>query len=130
MVVSNIFSFSHNVFKSLLLSGHKNWVTCGKGLTLSQTSPSFKDVCCENLLKAQWEKEKLLIPSNFSFFQSVFCPFGKLSTIFIELNIVICQLFQFAKSLKFVFFGKGLKCSRYMPGKCLECEEKLRSVDR
>ena len=29
-----------------------------------------------SVLKTQWEKEKLLITSNFSFFHSVFYPFG------------------------------------------------------
>ena len=36
-------------------------------LTLSQTSPGFH-VSAVSLLKTQWEKEKLLVTSNFSFF--------------------------------------------------------------
>ena len=42
-----------------------------------------------------WEKEKLLVTSNFSFSHIVFNPFGALSAIFIKFKIVVCQLFQF-----------------------------------
>ena len=38
--------------------------------------PWFLRVCSTSLLKTQWEKEKLLIMSNFSFSHSVFYPFG------------------------------------------------------
>ena len=65
-------------------------------LTLSKTSPGFK---C--LLKTTWEKEKLLITSNFSFSHSVFYHFGELSAIFIKLRIVVCKLSVW-KNLKFV----------------------------
>ena len=42
-----------------------------------------------------WEKEKLLVTSNFSFTYSVFYPFRELSAIFIKFKIVVCKLFQF-----------------------------------
>ena len=42
-------------------------------LTLSQASPGFYCVCSTSLLKTLWEKEKLLVTSNFSFSHSVFC---------------------------------------------------------
>ena len=42
-------------------------------LTLSQKKPWFLHVY---LLKTLWEKEKLLVMSNFSFSHSVFYPFG------------------------------------------------------
>ena len=35
------------------------------------------------LLKTLWEKEKLLLTSNFSFFYCVFYPSGEFSTVFI-----------------------------------------------
>ena len=38
-------------------------------------NPWFLHVCSSSLLKTLWEKEKLLVMSNFSFFHSVFCPF-------------------------------------------------------
>ena len=69
--------------------------------------PWFLRVCSTNLLKTQWEEEKLLVTSNFSFSHSVFCPFGTLSTIFIKYEIVVCKLFQFGQS-EIMSFGKGL----------------------
>ena len=70
-------------------------------LTLSQTSPCFSRVCSISLLLTLWEKEKLLITSNFSFSHSVFYPFGELSFIFIEFEIDVCKLFQFGKEITF-----------------------------
>ena len=66
--------------------------------------PWFLRVCSTSLLKTQWEKEKLLVTSNFSFSHSVFYPYGELSTIFIKLEIVV---FQFGR-VKNLSFGKGL----------------------
>ena len=42
-----------------------------------------------------WEKDKLLMTSNFSFSHIVFYLFGELSAISINFEIVVCQLFQF-----------------------------------
>ena len=67
----------------------------------------FLDVCSTSLLKTLWEKEKLLVTSNFSFSHSVFYQFGELSAIFIKLVIVICELFQFRR-VENLSFGKGL----------------------
>ena len=39
-------------------------------------------VCITRLLKTLWEKEKLLITSNFSFSHNVFYPFEEFSSIF------------------------------------------------
>ena len=61
--------------------------------------PLFSLVCCTSLLKTLWEKEKLLIWSNFSFSHSIFYPSGELFTIFIEFEIVVCKL-SFWKSPK------------------------------
>ena len=69
--------------------------------------PWFLRVCSLSLLKTLWEKEKLLITSNFSFSHSVFYPFGELTTIFITFEIVICKLFEFGGVLN-LSFGKGL----------------------
>ena len=57
--------------------------------------PLFLRVCNTNLLKTLWEKEKLLVTSNFSFSNSVFYPFGERSAIFIKFEIVVSKLFQF-----------------------------------
>ena len=67
----------------------------------------FSHVCNTTLLKTLWEKEKLLITSNFSFSHSVFYQFGELSAIFIKYEIVVCKLFQFGRVQK-LSFGKGL----------------------
>ena len=64
-------------------------------LTPSQKKPWFLCVCTTTLLKTPWEKEKLLVTSNFSFSHCVFYPFGEVSTIFITFEIVVCKLFQF-----------------------------------
>ena len=55
--------------------------------------PWFLHVCSTSLLKTLGEKEKLLVTSNFSFSNSVFYPFGELSAIFIQFEIVFCKLF-------------------------------------
>ena len=43
--------------------------------------PWFLHVCSTSLLKTLWEKEKLLVTSNFSFSNSVFYPFREHSAI-------------------------------------------------
>ena len=73
-------------------------------LTLSQTSHGFT---CLSLLKTLWEKEKLLVMSNFSFSHSVFYPVGELSAILIKFKIVICLLLQF-RWVQNLLFGNGL----------------------
>ena len=59
--------------------------------------PWFLRVCSTDLLKTVWEKEKLLVTSNFSFSHSVFYSFGELSAILIKFEIVVCKLFQFGR---------------------------------
>ena len=59
--------------------------------------PWFLRVCRISLLKTLWEKEKLLVTSNFSFSHSVFYPFGELSAIAITFEIVVCKLFEFGR---------------------------------
>ena len=71
-------------------------------LTLSQTSPGFY-VSAYKPLKTLWEKEKLLVTSNFSFSHNVYYPLGEHSAIFIRLEIVICKVW---KSLKFVVWER------------------------
>ena len=61
-----------------------------------------------SLLKTLWEKEKLLLTSNFSFSHSVFYSFLELSAIFTKVKIVVCKLFQFG-SVQNLLFGKGLR---------------------
>ena len=47
--------------------------------------------------KTLWEKEKLLVMSNFSFTHNVFYLFRELSAIFIKFRIVIYRLFHFGR---------------------------------
>ena len=54
--------------------------------------PWFVCVCSTSLLKTMWEKEKLLVMSNFSFSHSVFYPFEELFVIYMKLKIVFCKL--------------------------------------
>ena len=68
--------------------------------------PWFLRVCNTSLLKTLWEKEKLLVTSNFSFSHSAFYPFGKLSAILIRFQIVFSKLFDFWKSLTFVVWER------------------------
>ena len=44
--------------------------------------------------------------SNFFFSHRVFYLFGDLSASFIKFEIVVCKLFQFGKSLKFVVWER------------------------
>ena len=57
----------------------------------------FLRVCSTSLLKTLWEKEKLFITSKFSFSHSVFYPFGEPFAIFIKVEIVVCNFFQFGR---------------------------------
>ena len=60
--------------------------------------PSFLCVCGTSLMKTLREKEKLLIPSNFSFSQTAPLPLCKLSAIFIKFKTVLCKLLSFEAS--------------------------------
>ena len=55
-------------------------------------------VCSTSLLKTLWEKEKLLVTSNFSFSHSVSYPFGELSAIFIILKFSSANSFSLEES--------------------------------
>ena len=72
--------------------------------------PWFLRVCSTSLWKTLWEKEKLVVTSNFFLSHSVFYPFGKLSANFIKFEIVVCKLFQFG-SIQNLSCGKGLNYS-------------------
>ena len=78
----------------------------GKELILSQTSPG---VCSTNLLKTLWEKEILLVTSNFSSFHSVFYPYGKLSAIVIKSEIRRPRTPWFLEESKICSLGKDWK---------------------
>ena len=66
----------------------------------------FLPLCNTSLLKTQWEKEKLLVTSNFSFSHSVFYLFGELSAIFIKFELSPANSFGLEES-KIYRLGKG-----------------------
>ena len=97
------------VFNRLVSQGHHKVYLCGNGLMGKMLNmeywntgifgncidpfpnkPWFLHVCSTSLLKTPWEKEKLLVTSNFSFSHSVFYPFEEVSAIFIKSEIVVC----------------------------------------
>ena len=91
LVISN-FTSSNRVFSRIVLQTCKNMALFGKGFPHNDT---FWRPWVTSLLKKLWEKEKLLVTSNFSFTHSVFYPFRELSGIFIKFKIVVCRPFQF-----------------------------------
>ena len=58
------------------------------------SKPWFLRVCSTSLLITLWEKEKLLVTSNFSFTHSLSSSVDELSAIFIKFKIVVCKLLQ------------------------------------
>ena len=64
MLVICIFSFSHNVFLKSIFSGSLKVGLFGKELNLYQIN-FFLHVCIGSLFTILWEKEKLLVMSNF-----------------------------------------------------------------
>ena len=62
--------------------------------------------CTTSLFKTLWEKEKLLIFSNFSSSHSAFYPLGELSAIFIKVKNCRLQTLSIWKSLKFVVWER------------------------
>ena len=83
------FSISNIVFQSI-----RNTEQC---INHFPNNPWFLRVCRISLLKTMWEKEKLLVTSNFSFSHIVFYPSGEIPAIFIKFELVVCKLFQFGE---------------------------------
>ena len=75
---------------------------------LFSTKPLVLRVCRRILLKTLWEKEKLLITSNFSFFPQCFLPIWKTQPFSLTFKIFIRKLFQVGK-VQNLSFGKGLR---------------------
>ena len=68
--------------------------------------PWFLRVCSISLLKTLWEKEKLLVTSNFSFSHSVFYPFWTTFFHFHQIQNCRLQTLSVWKSLKFVVWER------------------------
>ena len=95
-------NFFWGILESACLSIHLSVIFCFKLLVKIccycihpfPDKPLFLRVCCTSLLKPLWEKEKLLVISNYSFSYSVFYPFGKLSAIILKFKIIACRHLQ------------------------------------
>ena len=97
-VVANVWIFfRQRQSKTYMPLIYRNVAIRKKDWTLSHTDPAFYVSSVELFLKTLWEKEKLLVISNFSFYHSVFYHFGDLPAIFIKFEIVICKLFQIGR---------------------------------
>ena len=59
-----------------------------------------------SLLKTLWEKEKLLVTSNFYFSHSVYNLCGEPSAIFVQFKIVVCKFFQFGRVYNLSFWKR------------------------
>ena len=55
---------------------------------------NIRILCSTSLLKTLWEKEKLLVTSNFSISHSIFYLFRAHSAASIKFKIVVCKLFE------------------------------------
>ena len=100
-ILLSAYAFNLDQSKILLFGKELNKVDSSKfgekHYFLEAPHPWFLRVCSTGLLKTLWEKEKLLVTSNFSLSHSVFYPFGELSAIFIKFKIVLCKLFEFGR---------------------------------
>ena len=117
----NLSIISHLIFPQcffFFISGakSKNILRGYVAFNLSLNKPCFLRVCSTSLLKTLWEKEELLMTSNFSFSQSVFHTFGDLFSILIKFRIVVCKLFQSERVLKCVVWErvKGNTTKKYI----------------
>ena len=69
----------------------------------------FLHVCSTSLLKIPWEKEKLLITSNFSFSPRFFYPFWRTVCHFNQIKNFRLQTLSVWKSLQFVVWERVKK---------------------
>ena len=76
-------------------------------LTLSQTSQRAMRVCSTRLLKTLWEKEKLLVTSNFSFSHCFFTRLENFIPFSLNLKLSSANYFSLEES-KNLSFGKWL----------------------
>ena len=102
MLVTSIFSFSHNVFKSLLFQGHSKSGSCGKELTLSQTSPGFTCLAYKSF-KNTVGKGEIARNGQFLLFTQYFSPMKRTCGHFHQILNCRLQTLSIWKSLKFAF---------------------------
>ena len=93
MLVTSISSFAYDVFR--VLSAQVRRPINSVSFNLFQDKPWFSHACSTSLVKTLWEKDQMLVTSNFSSSHRVFYPFGEHSATFIKFKIVVCKLFEF-----------------------------------
>ena len=121
MLVTNIFSYSHFVFnpiKEKFYNMSRIQIVVCNCFNPLPNKPWFLQchVCSTRLWETLWEKEKLLVTSNFSFSHSVFYLFEELchshqiwncllQTLWVWkiLKCVVCNCFKLT-NLKFCYF--------------------------
>ena len=81
---------------------------CSCFLNLCPNKPWFLHVCSRSLLKTLWEKEKLLVMSNFFYSHSVFYPnpFKNFLPFLSNLKLSSAESFSLEES-KICRLGKG-----------------------
>ena len=86
------------------------WIdTFCRSINLFPNKHLFLRVCSTSLLKTLREKEKLLVTSDFSFFQSV-STYLKNFLVLLSFEIVVCKLFQFGR-VQNLLLGEALSPS-------------------
>ena len=91
---------------------------------LFSNKPCFLSVCSTSSLKTLWEKEKLLVTSNFSFSHSVYYSSGELSAIFIKSEIVVDKIFQFGPVRNIVIWEWVKASPLYKSARKSTCKKK------
>ena len=89
-------SYVLNQFPSNVMFGMNGFHVSASGAIQGHRGPLVYRSAVQ-VLKTLWEKEKLLVMSNFSFSINVFYPFGEHSAIFIKFIIVVCKNLQFGR---------------------------------
>ena len=92
LLVTNNFPFSDSIFYQF---GELSAIFIKSEIVVCGFKLLFSRVCSISLLKILWEKEELLVTNNFPSSHSIFYPFGELSAIFINSEIVVYGFFQF-----------------------------------
>ena len=79
---------------------------CLLGLNPFPNKHWFLRVCSRSLLKTLWEKEKLLVMSNFSFFPQCFLPIWRTFCCFYKFRNCRLEILSIWESLKFVVWER------------------------
>ena len=98
------FSFSHSVFKRLVLQTHKNQGLFGKGINSLHAKKALVVKC---LLKTHWETGEIARNEQSLLFPQCFLPFWR--TLPFSSNLKLLSTNSFSFEVKNLFFGKVLR---------------------